>query len=899
MSPLVRIHTDVRTSITQGTQARRDRVVLRVHGVSGTPPEKLLDYPSELIECFSGDDGAGFYRRRPVTPDGPDGNLPGDVPRRTEAFCWGGLTSGPATRALWLLFLPFIFVNVAHWMMPPTTAKRWAAWSFRLLRVLGLSFSVTLLLTLISVLVDIVGWQCAGMAQCADRLGPFTILADWPPGVRLAVTAAPIMAVAAVLRLMQRESPRIGTPPPAAAAAEPSLSPLSQPHFWNGDRSVDRLRDCHLTVWFAVPAATVLAASISRTDRPATTMTVLLVLNGLFILVAVGLTCCDRVTARGGTGLRGDMTDQPAKWSRWMWQSSLAVGVVSLVWVLMNGPRIAAAGLPGPLPFLAIVIELVIGVQVLLLVLLTLTTWMSKRSSGEWRSGYRPTLCGLTAPCVAVLAWCFSGEASVAVSFWVARLLGQPVESAEAADAFIRSRAQRLHAAAQDVVALAGTGPHGGGANLSPKTLGDLVAGAHGVAPLQLPDADFIASAANLFVLALVALFALVVGRRTYRRGKAPKALQEVSGDYPDMLAPTKDGAVLVQAMAPPTPEQHEAMKLMRTTRVRAIASARAWSKLADSAGTIVVVAVGIAVVTLLVTAGLAVALPRHGQLDLASWFGDRRMWTFFLAMGQAMAAFVAAVGVGLAYRAFRSRETRRRVAVLWDVATFWPLAAHPLGPPSYGERAVPDLRDQASQLAKKSRVVISAHSQGTVLAAAALLMDAGTAQHPGRTWPPGSLALLTFGSPLRRLYARNFPAYFGFPCLDELRDRLSNPPILGRRWHNLWALTDPIGGEIFPDDDAGGVADKRDEDVVDERLLDTQGLLPVEGEGRYPQICGHSGFWTRPEYLSSVDELASRLAAPAGIPVSPVIPGQLEANIPEPLDIAELIPMRLPGPGE
>jgi len=478
-------------------------------------------------------------------------------------------------------------------------------------------------------------------------------------------------------------------------------------------------------------------------------------------------------------------------------------------------------------------------------------------------------------------------------------------------------QADRLQAAAQDVVALAGSRPHGSGEGLSPKTLGDLAAGAHGVAPLQLLDADFIASAVNLVAVVFAALIALWIGLRTWRRGSSPGALEKVSADYVDAPAPTKDGAALSEFIAPLTPKQHKAINLMAETRLRAIASARAWSTLADSAAAMVaaVVVIAVAVVLAFVAASLVVVGLRHGQLDLTSWFSDHATWTFLLAVGQAMSAFVAAVGLGLAYRAFRSSETRRLVAILWDVATFWPHAAHPLGPPSYGESAVPDLRDRASLLARRSGVVIAAHSQGTVLAAAALLMDSGSAstvesghvvssdvaRHSGQTWPPGSLALLTFGSPLRRLYARNFPAYFGFPCLDELHTRLSVPANLGMRWHNLWALTDPIGGWIFPDDHAGVVTDMPDEEMVDERLLDAQGLVPVEGEGRYPPICGHSGFWTRSEYRQSVDELESRVAAPVpmGIPVSPVIPANVQADIPAPVDIAELIPLRLPGPGE
>lgn len=38
-------------------------VELRVHGVSGTPPEALLSCPTEFLEEVAGDKAAGFYRR--------------------------------------------------------------------------------------------------------------------------------------------------------------------------------------------------------------------------------------------------------------------------------------------------------------------------------------------------------------------------------------------------------------------------------------------------------------------------------------------------------------------------------------------------------------------------------------------------------------------------------------------------------------------------------------------------------------------------------------------------------------------------------------------------------------------------------------------------------------------
>lgn len=80
-------------------------------------------------------------------------------------------------------------------------------------------------------------------------------------------------------------------------------------------------------------------------------------------------------------------------------------------------------------------------------------------------------------------------------------------------------------------------------------------------------------------------------------------------------------------------------------------------------------------------------------------------------------------------------------------------------------------------------RLVISGHSQGSVLAAAAVW------QLPAAT--RRRVALLTYGSPLERLYGRWFPAYFGPVALRELRSEVNC-------WRNLWRHTDPIGGPVL-----------------------------------------------------------------------------------------------------
>ncbi len=87
------------------------------------------------------------------------------------------------------------------------------------------------------------------------------------------------------------------------------------------------------------------------------------------------------------------------------------------------------------------------------------------------------------------------------------------------------------------------------------------------------------------------------------------------------------------------------------------------------------------------------------------------------------------------------SGDTGRPIALIWDLMCFLPRSAHPFGPPCYAERAVPEIaartdawlrgddlptpperrsRDERRAVARR-RVVLSAHSLGAVLVAAAL----------------------------------------------------------------------------------------------------------------------------------------------------------------------------------
>jgi hypothetical protein len=196
---------------------------------------------------------------------------------------------------------------------------------------------------------------------------------------------------------------------------------------------------------------------------------------------------------------------------------------------------------------------------------------------------------------------------------------------------------------------------------------------------------------------------------------------------------------------------------------------------------------------------------------------------------------------------AYRSPVLRRLVGVLWDLGTFWPRVAHPYAPPCYAERAVPELARRISALATQGPVLVSAHSHGSVLAAAAILR-----------LPPDTLnrvGLLTYGSPLRRLYSRLTPGYISDQVLHEVGDRV------GWRWRNLWRDTDPIGGPIFSSRRPGDSEPTADPaDKVDRRLRDPRDVAIDPMDTVPPPIERHWPYHTDPQYMETVAEVARML---------------------------------------
>ncbi|MBG6064560.1 hypothetical protein [Micromonospora ureilytica] len=211
----------------------------------------------------------------------------------------------------------------------------------------------------------------------------------------------------------------------------------------------------------------------------------------------------------------------------------------------------------------------------------------------------------------------------------------------------------------------------------------------------------------------------------------------------------------------------------------------------------------------------------------------------------------IAAIIVGLVIGgifAYRTPGFRRYVGVLWDLGTFWPRAAHPFAPPCYAERAVPELTCRITHLVDSGNtVVLTGHSHGSVLLAATVL------QLPPRV--AERVALLTHGSPLRRLYARLFPAYVNDEVIHEIADRVD------WRWVNLWRDTDPIGGRVFPPQRPDGAPAAPDQQAtVDRRLRDPNGVTAPAGDIFPPPIKGHSPCEADRAFDETVRDLAGRL---------------------------------------
>ncbi|WBB68541.1 hypothetical protein [Micromonospora sp. WMMD812] len=339
-----------------------------------------------------------------------------------------------------------------------------------------------------------------------------------------------------------------------------------------------------------------------------------------------------------------------------------------------------------------------------------------------------------------------------------------------------------------------------------------------GAPPLEPPAADWWAATAAIVGL-LIAAAALASSLLLTRRRRRRNAERIVRRDFPHVPPEARSRLVTVELAV----ARSQATELFGPTLVALLLISSV------GLGTIVLDLVGTGPTQL----ASRLSADKSQAARVAAYLTDAGIY------------LISAVVIGLvvlSVTVYRSPDARRTLSALWDLGTFWPRTIHPFAPPSYGKRAVPELVRRVSALTRRTGVVISGHSHGSVLAAAAVLR-----------LPPDTLrrvALLTHGCPLQRLYARVCPAYLGEHTLRDLGGRLD------WRWRNLWRDTDSVGGPVFPTAHRAEAA----AGAVDIRVRDPQNLVPDPDDTVPPPIEGHRPYHDQRAFRDALRELAEQV---------------------------------------
>jgi hypothetical protein len=791
---------------------------LRVHGVGGTPPEATLgDLAPEQV---MGDAIAGFYRTSDHHADAADkaGRL--DADRHLEVYSWGGLTSRSKVRVLWLALLPFLFANLAGWMCPAGT--RASTWKFRLHRLAaglgGLALTVNAILIAAVISADVIAYQTerAGIALHQWWLAPLSwkFIAGHPARQVMLGVLVPALFVLALTWLASttwryeavrppyrvpearkdtaRSKPRKDTARMATAAALPGG--LADDEFWDGDRSVQLITWVHVAVtggFLAVVLGVTVRAMAAGSPHDAFLGWLAIGLGGVTMALGAGYVTLDALTT--------PPMDPPAAALSGSGPSATGTSHGTGADALGDRLRVVMTYLP--------------SAAALALVLACLFAWFQP-TAGFGRLAGLPGMAD-------VAGWTGLAIAAALVLGLISMLLGLAGE-------------RGIFKGAPWVTLMLGFGL----LNIVLLNAGIWVA--HLVSPVTSDAAEAVAkgqiylpylvtSGAPLLawaaVLALVAFALAELGRFVFSGGlPAAAAAQYRAQAKAFREAQTGPREYWywsgLDPFAPPavTDDDHGGSEAWEKKLARVQFLARAphdatWLLWAIVAGQVI--------------------------MALCVWRLHVQPPVIIRNIGVAIAGLALPAIMGFLYAAWNDPSRRRTIGILWDVGTFWPRSYHPLCPPCYAERAVPDLQRRMWWLHDNGgRVMLTSHSQGTVLAAAALVQ-------PGCRPVDDQPALITFGSPLIKLYGWGFPAYFGPGLLGPLAPggsaRVSD-------WHNFHYPTDPIGGPTVGE-------------PTDIGLLDPAECYYVYGQAA-PSAQGHSGYWADPRVWAVINCVAAALPA-------------------------------------
>ncbi|HET8665575.1 MAG TPA: hypothetical protein VFM08_14765 [Nocardioides sp.] len=701
-------------------------VELRIHGVSGTPPEVMLE--SSHVRQVAGDSWGRFFR--PV--DG-EGNERQTAPLRTlEGYHWGKYTSGSWVKGLWLILIPFGLVNAAAFMVPhPPVGSRWH-WLYAtvqsLIRGIGIGVTCTFALASALILVDLVAWQWA-----ADL--PWLETKPSGPVMTVGVLLAG-MAVYGLHWLGDRNRLSAFAPYAEGSLAEearPRTGLLRYEFFHVGHSSAPILGRLHLSAAWSV-VALIGALTWQTIDNHSTSLS-------------------------------------ESAFQHLVWASSLTLLLaVTVVVVLMGDPEAALECQP-PDPVRRALPAVSVGAEVLSGCTLVASAILL---GGTDRSA-------LTLDFDSYSQWLATAAGIALVALFVGLLVLGWV-TPEPADV---PRPFRRYARG-----LAAWGATSAGVFLSVGFCGSFVLGLARAldvrAQTELLYRVAYSWGVTMAFMLVVALVSAAGWRRTagkleglpeheYQSVTAP-GLGAPRGAWPRKIARAMSGARFKWHVAPLI-LAYAALGLAMTavTSIEMLGESGTWGArdIHDDLGWF---------------GYLSQRVPPHGT---AAW------WVQLLTnLGTYALIGLAGLLFYLGRRSLRTEESRRGANVVWDVISFWPHAAHPFVPTAYSQFAVHDLRRRidfhlnppddvvaAGQL-RPRRLVLSAHSQGSLIAFATVLWL--SEKDRART------SLVTYGSQLQVAYPRGFPGFVDFALVTSVLSAL------GGRWINLYRETDPIAGPVL-----------------------------------------------------------------------------------------------------
>lgn len=714
-------------------------VELRVHGVSGTPPQSMLDVGR--VEQIAGNEFGRVFHR--FTQDGEafrerDGHV-------IEAYHWGRFTSGLWTQALWLLLAPFGIVNAAQFTLEAPTsgfAKVCHTVAGAMLRLIGLALTVLFTLATATITMDLWAWQ-----RVAASTGIPNFLA------MLGATA--VIGVCLLLgRSRLPSTPRTqGQPDASASLSAPDGPPsdLVRPGFFAGDPDAPALRRLHLAAGFTFVAMLGFAPG---SDQPGSVARygfwvalVVLGLVGVFIVFlgdpeqSASIAWRTRWIQRYQSWLH----NQAKQIATWLAAAAAVVLATSLIHTLRTPPDRSTTMIHYPgIDWASYVTMLVTVTGLLVLALANTLLAITERHSparsqnkrfAPYAQGFACTLFTSLGVFLGVgYAGAFNAAAAAAAA------LGDPD----------RGNPNRgIHV---------------------PELLSRVVY-AWGIITILL------------VVLVMLGGVRRQLSQRKLRERAHTDFTREGGPRIPEhwisrvasamWTARLKNSLVCLFIT-------FAAVGLVLTVATAyelwpQLSPARSWPQLPDRK-----------------------PQPLPGVLDWISqsetFGGKRPLVTLLMGLGTLTLTGFAATLIFLGRTAIRGESTRRGVNVVWDVIAFWPRSAHPFVPPAYSQHAVPDLENRIRWHLKelghrpagsRRRLVLCGHSQGSLLSFATLLrLTASPERH--------DVGLLTFGSQLQLAYSRGFPAYVNYETINYLFERLNGA------WRNLYRDTDPLAGPVL-----------------------------------------------------------------------------------------------------